>query len=140
MKLKIKRIDKSLPLPEYQTAGAVAFDLYSRTDFTVPPKSIELVPTNIIVEIPSGYLLMVKDRSSTMRKRGLLIPVGFIDMDYSGPEDEIFLQTYNYTDSPVTLKKGERFGQAALIKIGLAEWEETDNLNAKTRGGFGSTD
>jgi dUTP pyrophosphatase len=54
MQVNIKRIDISLPLPEYQTAGSVAFDLYSRIDTTIAPKSLGLIPTNIIVQTPPG--------------------------------------------------------------------------------------
>ena len=34
MNIKIKRFDKTLPLPEYKSKGAVALDLYSREDTT----------------------------------------------------------------------------------------------------------
>jgi dUTPase len=44
MQIKIKRIDKSLPLPAYQTEGAVAFDLYSRIDCVILPKTVERLP------------------------------------------------------------------------------------------------
>ena len=77
MKINIKLIDPSLPLPAYQTPGAVAFDLYSRIDAVIKPKSLERLPTNIIVEVPKGYMLEIKDRSSTLKKKGLLI-VGVI--------------------------------------------------------------
>ena len=50
MKVKIKRIDKSLPLPKYQTKGAVGFDLYSRESLEIPPKEFRYVAQNIIIE------------------------------------------------------------------------------------------
>ena len=139
MKIKIKRIDKTLPLPEYHTAGAVAFDLYSRIDTTVPPKTLERLPTNIIIEIPKGYMLEIKDRSSTLKKKGLLVSTGFIDNDFCGETDEILLQVYNLTDKEVRVEKGERLGQGVFIKIETADWEETSVMNCKSRGGFGST-
>ena len=139
MKIKIKRIDKTLPLPEYHTAGAVAFDLYSRIDTTVPPKTLERLPTNIIIEIPKGYMLEIKDRSSTLKKKGLLVSTGFIDNDFCGETDEILLQVYNLTDKEVRVEKGERLGQGVFIKIETADWEETNVMNCKSRGGFGST-
>jgi len=30
MEVRIKRFDKGIPLPEYKTGGAAAFDLYAR--------------------------------------------------------------------------------------------------------------
>lgn len=139
MKVKIKRIDKSLPLPEYQTSGAVAFDLYSRIDVTIPPKTLERLPTNVIVATPKGYMLEIKDRSSTLKKKGLLVSTGFVDTDYCGEEDEILLQVYNITDQEVKVEKGERLGQGAFIKVDIADWEETDTMDSSSRGGFGST-
>jgi dUTP pyrophosphatase len=139
MKIKIKRLDKSFPLPEYHTEGAVAFDLYSRVDAVIPPKTLERLPTNIIIEIPKGYMLEIKDRSSTLKKKGLLVSTGFIDNDFCGESDEILLQVYNLTDKEVVVEKGERLGQGVFIKIDIAEWEETDTMNGKSRGGFGTT-
>lgn len=139
MKVKIKRIDKNLPLPGYHTTGAVAFDLYSRIDINIKPKTLERLPTNIIVEIPIGFMLEIKDRSSTLKKKGLLVTTGYIDNDYCGEDDEILLQVYNITDEEVKIEKGERLGQGAFIKIDTAEWEEVDKMEDKSRGGFGTT-
>ncbi len=139
MKIKIKRIDASLPLPEYHTAGAVAFDLYSRIDIIIPPRSLERLPTNIIVATPKGYMLEIKDRSSTLKRKGLLVSTGYIDNDYCGEKDEILLQVYNLTDTEVKIERGERLGQAAFVRVDTAEWEEVSEMNEKSRGGFGST-
>lgn len=139
MKIKIKRIDKTLPLPEYHTAGAVAFDLYSRVDATIPPHSIERLPTNLIIAVPSGYVLEIKDRSSTLKRKGLFVSTGYIDTDYCGEEDEILLQTYNLTGQEVKIEKGERLGQAIFLRVDIAEWEEVKKMNTKNRGGFGTT-
>ncbi len=139
MKIKIKRIDKTLPLPEYHTDGAVAFDLYSRVDSVIPAKTLERLPTNIIVETPKGYMLEIKDRSSTLKKKGLLVTTGYIDNDYCGESDEILLQVFNLTENEVRVEKGERLGQGVFIKIEIAQWVETDIMNDKSRGGFGTT-
>ena len=139
MRVKIKRIDKSLPLPEYHTPGAVAFDLYSRVDAVIMSKSLERLPTNIIIEIPKGYMLEIKDRSSTLKRKGLYVSTGYIDNDYCGEGDEILLQVYNLTDQEVKVEKGERLGQAAFVRVDVPEWEEVDKMADKNRGGFGTT-
>jgi dUTP pyrophosphatase len=139
MQVKIKRIDKSLPLPEYHTDGAVAFDLYSRIDAVISPKTLERLPTNVVVEIPKGYMLEIKDRSSTLKKKGLLVSTGFIDNDFCGENDEILLQVYNLTNNEVKVEKEERLGQGVFVKIETAEWEEVDVMSNSGRGGFGTT-
>ncbi|MCX6740743.1 MAG: dUTP diphosphatase [Candidatus Parcubacteria bacterium] len=141
MEVKIKRIDKSLPLPEYQTKGSVAFDLYSRIDMEIKPKEIALIPTNLIIQTPPNYMLAVVPRSSTPKKLGLFVPhgIGIIDQDYCGPEDEIHLQVFNFTDNSVNITRGQRIGQAVFVRIDTASWQEIDQIETKTRGGFGST-
>jgi dUTP pyrophosphatase len=140
MKVRIKRIDKDLPLPEYHTSGAVAFDVIARTTVVLPPQSVERIPVNIVVEIPKGYMLFLKDRSSTAKKKGLICTAGFIDQDFCGDEDELLLQFYNFQNQPVTVERGERLGQAAFVRIDIAEWEEVDTMNRANRGGFGTSD
>ncbi len=142
MKVKIKRLDKSLPLPRYETAGSVGFDFVCRETVAIKPHSLELVPANVIVETPPGYMLMVTLRSSTPRKRGLLIPhgVGVIDQDYCGEGDEIKIQVYNFTADPVIVERGDRIAQGIFVRVDAAEWSEVDQIESETRGGFGSTD
>jgi len=139
MKVKIKRVDKSLPMPEYQTSGSVAFDVLARERTEIPAKQIGRVPVNTIIEIPEGYMLLLKDRSSTPRKKNLLCTVGFIDQDYCGEGDEIQLQFFNFGEDSVVIEKGERLGQAAFTRIDRAEWEEVNSMEKEDRGGFGST-
>ncbi|MBP7992054.1 MAG: dUTP diphosphatase [Candidatus Magasanikbacteria bacterium] len=141
MKVQIKLIDDTLPLPEYQTSGAVAFDLYSRIDLEIPAKSIAKIPTNLIVQTPPGYLLSIVTRSSTASKKGLSLLQGYgiIDQDYCGPTDEILYQVYNFTDAPVTIERGERVGQAAFLRVDQAEWEQVPEMTRPNRGGFGTT-
>ena len=138
---KIHRIDNSLPLPEYESNGAAAFDLSSRIDMVIQPQSIGLVPTNLIIETPENHMLVVVPRSSTPRKKGLSIPhgIGIIDQDYCGPEDEVMIQFFNFTNEPVEINRGERIGQATFVHISKTEWMETDDFLDKSRGGFGST-
>lgn len=141
MKVRIKRVDKSLPMPEYQTQGAAAFDVYSRIDTTVEPQSLGYIPTNLIIESPEDHVLILASRSSSPKK-GLLIPhgIGIIDSDYCGDADEILFQVLNYTNAPVTIKRGDRIGQGMFIKLSRAKiWHEQESMDKKSRGGFGST-
>ena len=142
MEVKIKRLDKDLPLPQYETGGSVGFDLLCRESVTVAPQAVGLIPANVIVETPPGYMLMVTLRSSTPRKRGLLIPhgVGVIDLDYCGEDDEIQIQVYNFTNQPVTVERGDKIAQGIFVRVDRAEWSEVSEMRSETRGGFGSTD
>lgn len=142
MNVKIKRVDNDLPLPKYETGGAVGFDFVCRESVTIKPHSLELIPANVIVETPPGYMLMVTLRSSTPRKRNLLIPhgVGVIDQDYCGERDEIKIQVYNFSPNSATVERGDRIAQGIFVRVDAARWLEVDRIETETRGGFGSTD
>lgn len=141
MKVKIKRIDTSLPLPVYETGGSVGFDVIARESLTIANGEIKLIPANVIIEVPEGYMLIVASRSSTPRKKGLTPPHGFgiIDHDYCGPEDEIKIQVYNFSGAPVTIERGEKIAQGVFVRIDKFEWEEVEEIRKDSRGGFGST-
>ncbi len=141
MKVKIKRIDGDLPLPVYETEGSVGFDIHAREDTRIESGKIAMVPSNLIVEVPKGYMLVVASRSSTPVKKGLTPPHGFgiIDHDYCGPEDEISVLVYNFSSDPVAVSRGEKIAQGVFVKIDKFEWEEVAELSTESRGGFGST-
>lgn len=141
MNVSIKRIDPELPLPIYESEGAVGFDFVAREGMTIEAKSLGLIPANVIVEVPVGYMLVVASRSSAPKKKGLLTPhgIGIIDHDYCGPQDEIKIQVYNFRDEPVEIARGEKIAQGVFVRIDKFEFEEVQEMTRESRGGFGST-
>lgn len=141
MLVTIKRIDKELPLPRHETAGAVAFDLAARVGKTVAPGEIARVPMNVIVCTPPGYMFMIAPRSSLAQKKNLSIPnsIGVVDQDYCGDEDEITILVQNIGKEPVTIERGERLAQGIFVRIERAEWNEVEKMDKPSRGGFGTT-
>ncbi len=140
LQVTIKRIDSSLPLPTYATAGSVGFDLICREDIEVAPRKLARIPGNVIVQTPPGYMLLLTMRSSTPRRKGLLIPhgLGVIDQDYSGEGDELMVQVYNFRDEAVMVQRGERIAQGIFVPVMRVVWHEVDDVG-QGRGGFGST-
>ena len=141
MKIDIKLVDNTLPLPSYQTDGAVAFDLYSRIDMEVPAKSIGMIPLNVIIATPPGFGLFIASRSSTPKKKGLMCAngIGIIDQDYRGKHDEINYLCYNFTDEKVLVERGERIAQGMFLPVEIAEFNQVEEMEYKNRGGFGTT-
>jgi dUTP pyrophosphatase len=140
MRVKITRIDKSLPLPEYHSEGAVGCDLYARVETVIKPKSLEKIPANVIIKSPKGYMFMVASRGSTPFRKGLIPAngIGVGDWDFYGPDDEYQVAVYNITNKKVTVEKGERIAQGIFIKVNRASWVEGE-AKGKNRGMFGST-
>ncbi len=140
MKLKVKRFNKTLPLPGYKSKGAVAFDLYSRETITINPGEVKLIPLNIAIELPKGYFAFLTNRSSTY-KLGITCVNGngIGDQDYCGDNDEYRFPALNYTNKSVTIEKGTRCCQMLILPVEIVDIEEVDHLENDDRGGFGTT-
>ncbi|MBO0795251.1 MAG: dUTP diphosphatase, partial [Ktedonobacteraceae bacterium] len=130
MNVYVKRIDTTLDLPTYATQGSVGFDLLCRVETAVEPRALALIPGNLIVSTPPGYMLLLTMRSSTARRKGLLMPngVGVIDQDYCGEGDELLVSVYNFRDEMVTVARGERIAQGIFMPITRVQWVETDEV------------
>jgi dUTP pyrophosphatase len=141
MRLKIRRLDPTIPLPAYGTNESAGFDLAAAHDLAVEPQQIALVRTGLVIEVPSGHFLAIVARSSTPLKRGLMIAngVGVIDPDYSGPTDEIMVQVLNVTHSVVRISRGDRLAQGILLPAPRVTFDEVEDIRPVARGGFGST-
>lgn len=142
MKVRIHKLRQDIETPQFETTGAVGFDLAAAEDMEINPKEIKLIPTGLVIEVPKGYALILASRSSTPKKKGLKMPhgIGVIDQDYCGKEDEIKIQVYNFTQNPVLVKKGDKIAQGIFMRAEIAEFEAIDQAPAETnRGGFGST-
>ncbi len=139
--IKIKRLNKNLPLPAYQTPGSSGLDLYASRDCILAAGGFEMIPTGVALEIPSGYEGEVRARSGLASKFGIgvLNSPGTIDSDYRG---EIKVILFNFSKKDFEIKKGNRIAQLVFTKVEKVNLIETSELNATKRenGGFGSTD
>ena len=128
-------------LPVRATSGAAGYDFCTYGQTTIPPHTIALIPTGIKCQIDDGYYLQLALRSSTPKKKGLMLAnsVGIIDQDYynnSQNEGAIMFQVYNFTDNLVIIENGERIGQGIFMKY----FKTDDDVASGIRtGGFGST-
>lgn len=140
MRVKIKRIDTSLPLPGYKTEGAAGLDCYVREDVEILPGKVGYASINIALQLPRGHFVQLVARSS-LHKRGLMLAhgVGIGDEDFSGDEDEYKAPLLNFTDKPVTVTRGDRLVQLLVLPYEKVELEEVESLGNPNRGGIGST-
>ena len=141
MRLKIKRLQSAVGLPEPATARAAGFDLAAAADMEIPPRSVRLVGTGLVIAVPEGHFLGIFARSSTPLKRGLMVAngVGVVDADYCGPADEVKVQVINVTTSPVHVAAGDRIAQGMVLAAPRLELVEQPLADRASRGGFGST-
>lgn len=145
VKVKFKRLSNefdSIPLPDYVTSGSAGMDIRAalKQDLIIKPGQIELVPTNLSVEIPIGYEIQVRPRSGLAVKHGIgvLNSPGTIDSDYRG---EIKIILINFSKEEFKISSGDRIAQLVLSRVYVAQVEESRDLNNSQRGegGFGHT-
>lgn len=140
MEIPARRIDNTLPLPEYKTAGAAAMDCVSRIDVTIHPGKVGYVPVNIALKPPPDHFVLFAARSS-LHKRGLMFAngIGIGDEDFCGDKDEYQAALFNFTDELVEISRGDRVGQILILPFERVTWKEVKTLGEKNRGGFGTT-
>ena len=49
------------------------------------------------------------------------------------------VQVKNPTSDEVTVKRGDRIAQGIVVNFEQVEWEEVQEIDGPSRGGFGST-
>jgi len=140
IRLLVRRLDPTLPLPSYAREGDAGLDLLAAEATTIEPGARALVPTGLAVAIPSGYAGFVLPRSGLALRHGLTLlnTPGLIDAGYRG---EIKVLLINHDRSAVTIARGERIAQLVLQRVERADLVEVDELpsTARGEGGFGST-
>ena len=127
--------------PTYATAGSVGFDLRTAEAADIEPGVSRWWEPDSAIATPPGRALLVRLRSSTPRRFGVMQPhgIGVIDQDYRGAEDELRLQLLNFTDAVVHIPEGNRIAQGVFVRAEQAVW--TTHVPAgESRGGFGSTE
>jgi dUTP pyrophosphatase len=141
----IKRLPHAagLPLPKRMTLHASGADVTAAIDSDVVIQALgrSIIPTGLIVEIPSGYEIQVRPRSGLAAKHGVTVlnTPGTIDAGYRG---EVKVILVNLGTEPFTVKRGDRIAQ--LIPAAVAhdvDFQEVDEVSETVRGagGFGHT-
>ena len=139
---KVSRIEGSdLKLPERSTSLAAGYDFYNPEEVEIQPNQIKYVKTGIKAIFPETNMLMLCNRSSNPKKKGLVLVngVGIVDSDYYNNPDnegEIAFAFMNITSEPVVLAPGEKLGQGIFCRYGITD---DDNATGERIGGFGST-
>lgn len=137
--------DKNINLPVRKTKFSAGYDVEAAEDVIVPSfkkgMAPTLIKTGIKAYMPDDEVLMLYNRSSNPKKKGLILAnsVGVVDKDYYGNQDNdghIMFAFYNIKDEDIEIKKGECIGQAIFQKYLLAD---DDAAEGERMSGFGST-
>jgi len=138
--IKVKRLSEYAFIPTRNSNGAGGYDLYvpNNTYYDIAANTRVVVMTNIAIEIPKGYVGIIKSRSGLAVKKSLDVKAGVIDSDYRG---DIGVVLHNSGDEDTTVYGCDRIAQLIIVPCLTVELEEVDDLDDTLRGedGYGST-
>ena len=139
--LRVRRLDRGLPLPVRAHATDAGIDLHAAHDCELAPGHRDLVGTGVAVAVPAGYVGLVHPRSGLAARAGLSIvnAPGTVDAGYRG-EIKVNLDNLDPTE-PVRIGRGDRIAQLLVQRVELWDVVEVDELGETDRGegGHGST-
>lgn len=137
----VSRMNGKGLLPERSTKNSGGYDMFAIEDVVLQPNEITYVPTGVKVSMENDEILILANRSSNPKKKGIVLASGIniIDADYFGNPDnegEIILILKNITSEPVKINAGDKTVQAVFVKYLLTE---DDNATTERKSGIGST-
>lgn len=156
---------KDAVIPKYMKPGDSGFDLVAVEDVIVRPGETAQVPTGLAFSIPEGWELQVRPRSGISKKTKLRVSnaPGTVDSSYRGEVGVLLDNTQpltslgfdylslinhnlidteqNYHAGTYLIRKGDRIAQGVIVPVGIADFEESDELDETERGtgAYGST-
>ena len=136
MKLKVK-LDPGAYMPTRAHSTDAGLDLYAKGKHLIPCGESMCFDTGVHIEIPAGYVGMIKSKSGLNVRFGITSE-GVIDSGYTG---SIMVKLYNHGDHWVEIEKGQKISQLVILPIITPDLELVAHLDETERGngGFGST-
>lgn len=135
--MKVK-LDEGAYLPERAHATDAGADLRAREDCIIRACDSAVFDTGVHVEIPPGFVGMLKSKSGLNVKHGI-ISEGVIDAGYTG---SIKVKLYNLSKDDYVVYAGDKITQLVIMPIGYnIHFELVDEIGGGERGnnGFGSS-
>ena len=100
---------------------SVGLDLYSPSDYIIPPCSHLQIPTQIKVKIPLGHYGRLASKSGLSMMHQVHVGAGVIDPDYIG---EVKILLINVVPCYHYIKRGDPIAQLILEKVSLPIFKE----------------
>ena len=112
--IKVKLLTSNARLPTKGSPYSAGWDIYSPIDYSIPPFTTQIIPSNIAIECPNGTYARIASRSGLTAKHGINVRAGVIDADYRG---DIGIILHNDSNSPFHIQKGDKIAQIIIEKI-----------------------
>ena len=130
-------LDNGAFMPEFAHKTDAGADLRSPIETVVPARGNTVIDTGVHVEIPEGYVGMLKSKSGLNVKHNL-IGEGVIDCGFMG---SIRVKLYNLGDTDYQIQRGDKIIQLVIVPCIYCEFTQVEKFAETERGdgGFGST-
>ena len=130
------QLDPGAYMPDRAHVPDAGADLFTPVGFTLYGNSHKTIDTGVHIEIPYGYVGMVKSKSGLMLEG--IVTDGTVDSGYTG---SIRVVLFNHSKHSIDFKAGEKIAQLVIMKIVSPAFEQVEKVSGGDRGdsGFGST-
>ena len=130
-------LDDGAYMPERAHEADAGYDLRTPVDFTMRGVESQLIDTGVHVEIPHGYVGMLKSKSGLNTKYSIT-GEGVIDSGYTG---SIKVKLYKHVPGVSAFKAGDKIIQLVILPIATPTLVQVESLDETERGanGFGSS-
>lgn len=112
-------------------------DIFTPKDVTIKPNSYTVIDTGVHVEIPKGYVGMLKSKSGLNVKHDI-VGEGVIDAGYTG---SLIAKLYNHGKAVKRFSRGDKIIQLVILPIVTPTPKIVNEFAPSERkdNGFGST-
>jgi len=145
LKVEFKKVVPDARLPEKAYEGDAGWDVFAAKKIIIPGNGqTKLVPVGFKMAIPDGFFARIEGRGSVHAQTTLIHKGTPIDSGYRG---DVYAIVGNAGDYPITIEKGDKFGQLVyypVLNIEHTEIKEdkdfTIPFTERGEGGQGSSD
>lgn len=131
-KLKVKKLRSSASLPEYALDSDVCFDIRAVESTTINSLEQKEVKTGLAIEIPKGYVGLVRDRAGIVTKLGCHVIAGTFDPSY---REEVTILMINFGTNEIEIEEGMKIAQILILPVNKLKIEEVKDLSETKRTG-----
>jgi dUTP pyrophosphatase len=135
----VELLSENAKMPTRANEGDAGLDFYTPINIVINPISDCLIPLDIKVEFPKGFVLVIKEKSGIATKKKLSIGAAVIDCFYRG---NCHIHLFNHSNDYVSFAKGDKIAQGIVIPIWDGQPNQVDFISIDTErsiGGFGSS-
>ena len=138
------RPDAKLPVRAHETDAGMDFFFCPPENAIrrIEPGGSAVLDTGVKIEVPSGMMLQIMNKSGIASKMQLITGACVVDQGYNG---EIFVNLQNIGKSIQYIEPGQKIAQGVFVRIETPRLKEIkedrvySHITSRGDGGFGST-